>query len=98
MSGTGGQRAGWRAAGQLDAIHQVLYNRELAYFDADHDLKLDTALELVRRELTVRQDIYAYDLLGWTLSKNGRHAVAQAAMARALGLGTRTRGSSTTRG
>jgi len=74
--------------GRLDAINQVLYNRELAYFYADHDVKLDTALELARRELTVRQDIYAYDLLAWTLTKNGRHAEAQAAMASALRLGT----------
>jgi tetratricopeptide (TPR) repeat protein len=75
--------------GRLDAVNQVLYNRELAYFYADHDVKLDTALELARRELTVRQDIYAYDLLAWTLTKNGRHAEAQAAMTSALRLGTR---------
>ena len=74
--------------GQLDAVNQVLYNRELAYFYADHGVKLDTALELARRELTVRRDIYAYDLLAWTLSKNGRHAEAQAAMTSALRLGT----------
>ena len=74
--------------GQLDAVNQVLYNRELAYFYADHDVKLDAALELARRELTVRQDIYAYDLLAWALFKNGRHAEAQAAMVSALRLGT----------
>src|SRR5262245_59707461 len=74
--------------GQLDAVNQVLYNRELAYFYADHDVKLDTALQLAHRELTVRQDIYAYDLLAWTLTKNGRHAEAQAAMISALRLGT----------
>jgi tetratricopeptide (TPR) repeat protein len=74
--------------GRLSAINQVLYGRELAYFYADHDLKLDTALELARRELTVRQDVYAHDLLAWTLFKNGRHAEAQAAMGEALRLGT----------
>ena len=74
--------------GRLDAVNQALYNRELAYFYADHDVKLDTALELARRELTVRQDIYAHDLLAWALFKNGRATEAQAAMSQALRLST----------
>jgi len=74
--------------GRLNAINQVLYGRELAYFYADHDLKLDAALELARRELTVRQDVYAHDLLAWTLFKTGHHDEAQAAMGEALRLGT----------
>src|SRR5215831_15461660 len=74
--------------GRLNAINQVLYNRELAYFYADHDMKLAESLELAKRELDYRKDIYAYDLLAWTLTKNGRHAEAQAAMASALRLGT----------
>jgi tetratricopeptide (TPR) repeat protein len=75
--------------GRLGALNQVLYNRELAYFYADHDVKLDQALDLARRELDVRQDVYAHDLLAWALFKNHRHAEAQDAIGRALRLGTR---------
>jgi len=71
------------------ALEQALHSRELAYFYADRDLKLETALELARRELTARQDVYAHDLLAWALFKNGRHAEARAAMRQALRLGTR---------
>jgi tetratricopeptide (TPR) repeat protein len=74
--------------GRLSAINQTLYGRELAYFYADHDVRLDVALELAQRELTVRQDVYAHDLLAWALLKNGRPAEAQAAMDQALRLGT----------
>ena len=74
--------------GQLSTINQVLYNRELATFYVDHDLKLDTALALAQKELEVRQDIYAYDLLAWTLYKHGRFQEAWDAMQAALKLGT----------
>lgn len=75
--------------GYVNTVNRVIYNRELAYFYADHDLKLATALDLARRELDVRRDVYAYDVLAWTLYKNGQAAEAQAAMAEALKLGTR---------
>ena len=34
--------------GRLDRVNKVLYNRELAYFYVDHDVKLDEALTLAR--------------------------------------------------
>jgi tetratricopeptide (TPR) repeat protein len=74
--------------GKLSKLNQALYNRELAYFYADHDLKLTEALELARRELDYRRDIYAYDLLAWTLYKNGNTDDACDAIQRALRLGT----------
>jgi len=74
--------------GKLSAINQALYNRELAYFYADHDIKLTEALELAKREQEYRQDIYAYDLLAWSLYKNGRSEEAREAIEKALGLGT----------
>ena len=52
-------------------------------------MKLDAALALARRELDVRRDIYAHDLLAWALYKNGQPEAARTAMAEALGLGTR---------
>ena len=74
--------------GYLNTLNQVLYNRELAAFYADHDMKRTAALELAKKELEVRQDIYAYDLLAWTLYKNGQPQEALAAMTEALKLGT----------
>ena len=75
--------------GRLNALNQALYNRELAYFYADHDIKLTEALELAKRELDYRKDIYAYDLLAWNLYKNGKLAEARDAIEEALKLGTK---------
>lgn len=69
--------------------HPLLYNRELAYFYADHDIKLTEALDLAKRELDYRKDIYAYDLLAWNLYKNGKLAEARDAIDEALKLGTK---------
>ena len=63
-------------------------NRNLAMIYADHGRRLDRALELVREELTVRQDVYTYDALAWVLYKNNHYAEAQEAMDRALRMGT----------
>jgi tetratricopeptide (TPR) repeat protein len=75
--------------GRLSDINKVLYNRELALFYADHDMKLSAALELARRELEVRRDIYTWDTLAWALYKNGRAQEAREAIVRALRPGTR---------
>jgi tetratricopeptide (TPR) repeat protein len=75
--------------GYLNTLNKVLYNRELAYFYADHDRKLAEALDLAKRELEVRQDIYAYDVLAWALYKNDRPQEALIAMREALKLGTK---------
>jgi tetratricopeptide (TPR) repeat protein len=75
--------------GRLSALNQVLYNRELAYFYADHDIKPAEALALARRELDYRQDIYAYDVVAWSLHRNGKLADARDAIEQALKLGTK---------
>jgi tetratricopeptide (TPR) repeat protein len=75
--------------GKLSELNQALYNRELAYFYADHDIKLTEALDLAKRELDYRKDIYAYDLLAWNLYKNGKLAEARDAIDEALKLGTK---------
>jgi tetratricopeptide (TPR) repeat protein len=74
--------------GYLNALNRVLYNRELAYFYAEHDRQLPAALDLAKRELEVRRDIYAYDVLAWALYKNDQPQEALAAMTEALKLGT----------
>jgi tetratricopeptide (TPR) repeat protein len=73
---------------QLNAVNKILYGRELAYFYADHDLKVDTALAMARAELAVRRDVYAHDVLAWALLKNGQPEEARAAIVEALAPGT----------
>ena len=75
--------------GLLGHINQVLHNRDLALFYADHDIKLDEALVLARKEFEVRQDIYTWDALAWALYKNGKYQEAGDAMENALRPGTR---------
>lgn len=75
--------------GKLSALNKALYNRELAYFYADHDIKLKEGLELARRELEYRRDIYAYDVLAWNLYKNGQSEKAGEAIREALKLNTK---------
>lgn len=72
----------------LAESEQSLYSRPLALYYANHDIHLETALALARRELAQRGDIYAYDAYAWALYKNGRYSEAAAAMAQALSLGT----------
>ena len=74
--------------GHLSKLNQILANRELAMFYADHDTKLPQALELARKELTVRSDIYTWDTLAWALFKNGQLKEADEAMTKALRLKT----------
>ena len=75
--------------GRLNALNQVLYNRELALFYLNHDLKLGEALDLARKELEVRRDLYTSDVLAWALYKNGRAREALVPMTDALRLGTK---------
>jgi tetratricopeptide (TPR) repeat protein len=72
----------------LGKLNQVLANRELALFYADHEIKLADALEFARRELAVRHDIYTWDALAWVLYKRGQAQEAAAAMKKALSLNT----------
>jgi tetratricopeptide (TPR) repeat protein len=74
--------------GHLSKLNQVLANRELALFYADQGIKLPEALELARRELEVRHDIYTWDALAWVLFRNGRFQQAAEAINKALALHT----------
>ncbi|HEY9402664.1 MAG TPA: tetratricopeptide repeat protein [Pyrinomonadaceae bacterium] len=65
------------------------YSRQLALFYADHDMKLDDALQIMRRERAARSDIYTCDALAWVLYKKGDLAAAKTAIGEASQLGTR---------
>lgn len=59
-------------------------DRLLAVYYSEHDEKLPDALAIARRELAVRDDIYAEDTLAWAAYKNGRWQTARTAIAKAL--------------
>jgi tetratricopeptide (TPR) repeat protein len=75
--------------GLLGHINQVLHNRDLALFYADHDIKLDESLALAHKEFEVRHDIYTWDALAWALYKNSKYQEANDAINNALRPGTR---------
>jgi len=78
----------------LDVIDKVSIangekaNRNLVLAFADHDVKLDRALQLAQGELEFRRDVYSYDALAWALYKNHRIAEARQYMEKALALKT----------
>jgi tetratricopeptide (TPR) repeat protein len=75
--------------GHLSEITGTLYNRQLACFYADHDLKAEEAYQDAVNEYRIRRDVYGADTLAWTAFKAGKVAEAQDAIGEALKLGTR---------
>ncbi|MBV8438430.1 MAG: tetratricopeptide repeat protein [Silvibacterium sp.] len=73
----------------LSEINQQIHNRDLAWFYADHGMKLEQAVLLARRELEVRHDVYTWDALAWALFRQGESKEAAAVMSHALSQGTR---------
>ena len=65
-----------------------LYDRELAMFYADRNIKTVEACELSAKQYQTRRDIFGADVYAWSCFKAGRLAEARAAMADALRLGT----------
>jgi tetratricopeptide (TPR) repeat protein len=75
--------------GLLSEFNKVIYNRELALFYADHDVKLDKAFDLATRELEAKKDIYSYDTLAWVYYKKNQLDEALDASQKSLSLGTK---------
>ncbi len=76
------------AIGTISRAQSMVYDRYRAMYDANHDRHLGEALVLAKREMKVRQDVYAYDTLAWTSYKNGLLPQAAAAMKQATAQGT----------
>jgi tetratricopeptide (TPR) repeat protein len=83
------QYATVEAIAQLQGAGGLVFNRQLVLFDANHGRDSATALALAGDELEHRRDIYGYDAYAWALLANGRVVEADAAMTKALALGTR---------
>lgn len=64
------------------------YHRAWSLFLLDHDRHRAIVARKIREELRTRHDVYAYDLLAWSLHKQGRDAEAATAMTSALREGT----------
>lgn len=75
--------------GHLSELNGTLYNRGLALFYADHDLKTEEAYRLAAKEYETRRDIYGADALAWTALKAGKIPEAQAAAKEAIRFGTK---------
>ncbi|MEO7455913.1 MAG: hypothetical protein ABIY52_06605 [Gemmatimonadaceae bacterium] len=65
------------------------YHRAWSLFLLDHDRHVAIVARKIREEMKTRKDVYAYDLLAWSLHKQGRDREAERAMALALQLGTK---------
>ncbi|HMV82782.1 MAG TPA: tetratricopeptide repeat protein [Blastocatellia bacterium] len=72
---------------KLAALGNV-YDRQLALFYADHDLKPEEAYKIAKREYEARQDIYGADALAWAALKAGKPDEARQLSKAALRLGT----------
>jgi tetratricopeptide (TPR) repeat protein len=66
---------------------QHVNDRLIALWEADHGIRVDDAYAIARRELTVRDDVYAEDALAWTAAKSGHWDVARTAIRKALRYG-----------
>jgi tetratricopeptide (TPR) repeat protein len=75
--------------GHLNELNGALYNRQLALFYADHDIKPEDAYANASKEYVMRRDIYGADALAWAALKNGKIPEAQTAIKEALRLGTK---------
>jgi len=67
---------------------QRLVDRLLALEYADHGTRLDDAYAIARRELAVRDDVFAEDTLAWTAARAGHWPQARTAAARATAWNT----------
>ena len=74
---------------RLNQLNGTLYNRQLALFLADHDLKAEEAYANAKKEYEARRDVYGADAVAWTALKAGKVREAQAAIRDALRFGTR---------
>jgi tetratricopeptide (TPR) repeat protein len=64
------------------------YHRAWSLFLLDHDRHVAIVSRKIREEMRTRKDVYAYDLLAWSLHKQGRDRDAAKAMGIALSQGT----------
>jgi tetratricopeptide (TPR) repeat protein len=84
-----------RAQHELLGVIQKLYqsngvdlDMEMALFNADHGIELETSLAQARQAYERRPSVHGADVLAWTYYKNGLYKEARSFSDRALRLGT----------
>lgn len=75
--------------GVIEAVARIgnargLFDRLISLYESDRHVRVDEALRIARRDLAVRDDIYAEDALAWALAANGRFSEAAVHMRSAL--------------
>ncbi|MBV8081448.1 MAG: tetratricopeptide repeat protein [Candidatus Eremiobacteraeota bacterium] len=89
-----GDVAGAQATQDLISVIERLGNlqgindRLIASYDSEHGIELDHAVAVARRDLLVRDDIFAEDTLAWALAMDGRWREALPHARNAASLGT----------
>lgn len=78
----------FEADARRESAAQDNANRELILYYADHARRPAEALRLARLEIARRQDIQTLDAHAWALYRNGKFREANAAIERALAVGT----------
>ena len=69
--------------------NQAAYYRELSIFYAERLGKSADALDYAQKDMAIRKDVTAYDVLAWALYRNKRFDEAKTAIGEAMKLGTR---------
>jgi tetratricopeptide (TPR) repeat protein len=64
-------------------------NHELIAYYVDHAHQPEKALEVAKREVERRQDVFTLDCYAWALAANGEYAAANAQMQKALQVGVK---------
>jgi len=93
QSGLGERDAAAATRDELFAVARIgsalhLNDRLVAVWEADHGVRVEQAYAIARRELAVRDDMYAEDTLAWTAARAGHWDAARAAIAKATRYGT----------
>lgn len=82
-----------RARDEIEAIEKIgnaqrVNDRLLAIYYDEHDLKLDDAYAIAKREIAVRDDVFAEDTLAWAAAKIGKWDEALGLIRKARRYGT----------
>jgi tetratricopeptide (TPR) repeat protein len=67
---------------------RAINDRSLAIYFADHSRHLDEAIAIARRDVAVRDDVFAEDTLAWTLARAGHWPEARTAARKAVRMNT----------
>ncbi len=89
----GDNAAADRTRDEIEAIEKIgnaqrVNDRLLAIYYDEHDLKLDDAYAIAKRELAVRDDVFAEDTLAWAAAKIGKWDEARSVIRKARRYGT----------